>query len=161
MSPCRTDATHIAVRGVKITCSICGFSPFAHAHNLLNQFNPALTQPDLLYPLFPPSLPLLRPLLPQMMLTTKYARVRLTKIKRSSLTYVTLVGICTASSHPSPPSQLGLGNVPMYPSSTPTPSSNKTPWPPLPLGPFSIPTPIKHRLAPKKGRKKIWGGEED
>jgi len=51
-------------------------------------------------------------------LTAKYARARLTNVKCSFVTYVTQDGIWTASSHPSPPPQLGFGNVPYVPPSS-------------------------------------------
>ena len=43
--------------------------------------------------------------------TAKYARVYPTKIKCSFVTNATHDGTWTASSHPTPPSQLGSGNV--------------------------------------------------
>jgi len=102
-----------------------------------------------LYPLLPSSLLLPRPLPPRMMLTTKYARVRLTNAKCSSVTYITQDGIWIVYSHLSPPSQLGLGIVPYVPFTTPRQQPETFTSPP----PFSIPTPIKHRLARNKKAK--------
>jgi len=66
-----------------------------------------------LYPPLPPSPPLPHFPLPRMRLTAKYVRVHLTNIKcsRAFVTYATQDGVWTTSSHPSPPSQLGPGNV--------------------------------------------------
>jgi len=47
-----------------------------------------------------------------MIFTAKYVRVRLTNITCFFVTYVTQDGVCTAFSHPSPPSHMEPGNVP-------------------------------------------------
>ena len=119
--------------------------------HLIYKFNTTLAQPDLLTPL-PPSPPLPRFLLSRMILTVKYVRVRLTNVKCSFVTYVTQNGIRTISSHPSPPSQFGLGNVRYVPFATPYPRQqhDTSSCPPQ----FSIPTLSKHPKKRKGKRKK-------
>jgi len=72
----------------------------------------------------------------------------LTRKKCFSVTYVTLVGIWTASSPPSPPSLLGYGNVPCVPLLPPHPrvhcDTSASPLPSLTL------TLTKHHLRQKK-----------
>jgi len=88
-----------------------------------------------------------------MMLTAKYVKVRLTNIKCPSVKYVTQDGTWTVSSHPSPTSQLGVGNVRYVPLATPYPRQQHDTFASPP--PFSIPIPISYRLLPqKKGGKR-------
>jgi len=91
------------------TCTQLIYSIQSHYHLAL--LCPPLPLPLLL--LSSPSLFL------QMIFTVKYVIVHLTNIKCSSVAFVTQDGIWTVSLHPSPPSQLGLGNAPYVPLATP------------------------------------------
>jgi len=94
--------------------------PSLHAHNSSTQSN--LTFPNnnpqpLPGPYRPSSSPLPAP--PLMIHNARCVKVPLTRKKCFSVTYVTPVGIWTASSPPSPPSLQGYGNVPCAPLLTP------------------------------------------
>jgi len=96
--------------------------PPLHAHHSPTHSNftfPNTNPPPLSGPYCPSSPALLA--LPLMIHSARCVRVPLTRKKCFSVTYVTPVGIWTASSHPSPPSLLGYGNVPCAPLLSPHP----------------------------------------
>ena len=90
--------------------------PPLHAHNSSTHSNLTFsnTNPQPLPGPYRPSSPPL-PAPPLMIHNARCVKVPLTRKECFSVTYVTPVGIWTASSPPSPPSLLGYGNVPCAP----------------------------------------------
>ena len=85
---------------------------FPHVDNLSTHSKFTLALPNPLSPPFPSPSPL-APFHPYRMISTvKYVRVHLTKIRCSSVTYVTQHGISTAFSHPLSLFHMESGNVP-------------------------------------------------
>jgi hypothetical protein len=96
--------------------------PPLHAHNSSTHSNLTFsnTNPQPLPGPYRPSNPPL-PAPPLMIRSVRCVKAPLTRGKYFSVTYVTPVGIWTASSTPSPPSLLGYGNVPFAPLLPPHP----------------------------------------
>jgi len=123
--------------------------PPLHAHNSSTHSNLTFsnTNPQLLpgpHCLSPPPLPVP----PLMIHSVRCVTAPLTRRKCFSVTYVTPVGMLTASSPPSPPSLLGYANVPCVPLLPPYPrihcDTSASPLPSLAL------TLTKHHLGGKK-----------